>query len=724
MSTGPAASTGPFSGRMADGPSKAAAAPVATEAPEAAAAEEPVHILWEDPTRTLLPLLPDDGPRFARPVSGAGGDLFQRGLDAHAEQRYGDASAAFWTVVEKHPHGPLADAARAFLAELQVTDGPTVQTRQLAIDAYRRIIRDFPQSPNTARAYWRIGDLYVAMNMRTEAQGAYEHGIAQLGEGNDAERAALGLAVSFAAQRRWPEAARGFTRVISRASDDVILRFGTLGLADADYMQKEHEAAEPLYEMVWRRWPDFLKERPASLLRALNNAGLTGRPLEARRLALTFYNLYPRAAEAAQALVQIGDSFRQSSQRRQALLFYGEAIRRHPEAPGASAARMRLAEMGLEQMLNEQEHQLRDAVAAMFRDEPAPSLDQNERARVLLAVAEANPKHAAGSEAFYHLGEHYEAAGDLPQMVQAYGAAVARVGRIPDDPWPAAAGRRLSGLVSPMIVEALAQQDDFKAVSLFHALWGADDAIFAERELIVKMAAVYRRVGFTPEALRLYQGLLQGRQAGPYQEEVLYNLGQAYLDQGDYPAARQVFERYRLQHPLGRWRVEAATALVRAYQGKGDQEGVVRASRRWLQLYPTHPARNQIRQSLAGALVALGQMDEALRIYADLARVPAADGKPDPAVLIHYADLLRDLKRYDEAVTRYWQALQASPDREQADWIRLQLARTWRDQAHPSAAGKVLTDLSKETSDELLARLSASMQADLAGAGKKQKGGS
>lgn len=718
-------STAPVSSRLpagAPGSSGSAetAAPVSSEPPAAAPGTGEPAPQQPDQASAVPADLPDDGPRYEQPVKGPGAAIFQNGLTAYAAKNHGEAGAAFFTIVEKHPRSPLADAARAFLAELQITDAPTPQTRQLAIDAYRRLIRDFPGSPNAARAYWRIGDLYVAMNMRAEAQGAYEHGVVRLGEGVDADRAILGLAASFAAQGHWPEAEREFTRVLGRTAGEAITPYATLGLADVRYRQGDYAAAQPLYETLWGRWPAFLKLRPASLVRAMNNATLAGRPVEARRLALTFYNLYPRSPEAAQALVRVGDSFRQTGSRREAVLFYGEAIRRYPDAMGAFAARMRLAELGLEQMSKEQDHQLQYAVAALFHDGPSPNLDQAERAAVLRTVAEANSKQAAGSEALFHLGQHYEAADDLPQMMQAYGAAVARVGRIPDDPWPAAAGQRLSARITPLILQTLADQQDFKTVSLFQSLWGADNAVFADQDLIVKVAGVYRRLGFTPEAVRLYQGLLQSRQATPpLREEALYHLGQTYLDQKDFLAARQVFERYRLQHPLGRWRVEAHLALIQAYRGQEDYEGMVRSSRRWLQLYPTHQARLQVREGLAAALVSLGQTEEALRIYADLARVTAADGSPDPELLIHYADLLVQIKRYDDAVTRYWQALRASPDPRQADWIRLQLARVWRTQTHLNAAGKVLKDLNEQTADELLARFSASMQADLSGAGKK-----
>ncbi|MDE3119705.1 MAG: hypothetical protein KGL03_11905, partial [Nitrospirota bacterium] len=106
--------------------------------------------------------------------------------------------------------------------------------------------------------------------------------------------------------------------------------------------------------------------------------------------------------------------------------------------------------------------------------------------------------------------------------------------------------------------------------------------------------------------------------------------------------------------------------------------------------------------------------DGALRLYAEVERTGILARPTGVAALIQYADLLQASRRYDDAVTRYWQALRASPDAAQTDWIRIQLARVWRAQDHRPAARQLLKDLNRLTTDELLARLAASMQADLA----------
>nr|MBI3612539.1 tetratricopeptide repeat protein [Nitrospirota bacterium] len=661
-----------------------------------------------------FPDLPDTGPRYDLSPDGPTTPLLVQGLLAYTRRAWSEAEASFRQLLVQDPNSPLADTTQAFLAELYVSGPPTEHRGQAAIEAYRRIIRDFPQTSNAERAYWRIGDLYAGMDMRVEAQAAYEQGAAALPAGADLDRAWLGLATTYAAEQRWPEAERIFKRLNGQSADDEIRRYGTLALADLLYAKQQFQSAQTVYEAVDRQWPEFFKGRPLSFLHAIENARRVGQWGRVRRWAMLFYNLYPRSAQAPLALVEIGDAFHHERVPARAVRFYAEAITGYPDTMGAGLGLVRLAELGLEQATGDAQHLVRSTVAALFQTGPTPNLDATQRSKTLREVADAKADSVAGSEALYRLGEHYEALPDQARALAAYRELVLRAGQVADDPWPTAAGHRLSVLLLPQLKEAFKQSNDLHTITLFYPLWGSDEQIFADQETVLQAADVYRRSGFTAEAVRLCQYLLRRSSDGPTKEEALFSLGQAYLDQDDFVAARQVYERYRLQHPLGRRKAEALLNLARVHYGLRNDETVVRVLRRWLALFPVHPARQEARVMLAHALVDIGQPDEALHIYADMERAGVLGRQSGVAALIQYADLLQASKRYDDAVTRYWQALRASPDAAQTDWVRIQLARVWRTQGHRPEARKLLKELHQLTTDELLARLAASMQADLA----------
>lgn len=663
-----------------------------------------------------LPDLPDDGPRFTTPVEGPGAASFMEGVEAYGRRDFKTARTAFRTIVEQHAGSPLVGPARAFLAELVAADKANARNRMPAIEAYRAVLRDFPRTPNAARAQWRVGDLYAEMGLRIEAQATYEHGLNDFLTGADADRALLGLAVNFTGWNKWREAEHRFQNLKDHAGNTVVLQYATLGLADTLYTEGQSQDALAFYEEVYARWPEFFKKRPQSFLKFIDTAMALGQDHLGRRLSTTLYNMYPQMPEASLLLVRIGDSFRRAGLRDRAGMFYTEAVSRYADSLGSAIARMRLAELSFELITAEKGLVLRLMVQAQFRYGPVLNLDGEEQRATLRTVADEQAKLAIGSEALYHLGEQFEAIQDWEQTIQAYRKLIARAGRIPDDPWPAAAGRRLSVLLEPWIDNALQAHDDLGVVNLFHQAGRLAENSFSTNkpllQVLLQVAGAHRRIGFTPEAVKLYLDLVQNGAAMHLREEALVGLGQSYMDQGDYVAARQVFERYWIQYPSGRWKAEALRWLAEAFQADDKHAGTIRICRRWLQNFPSpaHPLRPDMLLMLAQALVKDGEVAEGLRVYAEAERAGAL---AKPPALIRYADLLVQEKRYDEAVTRYQVALRTDLDATQAEWVRFQLARIRRTQTHYADARSVLQELANLSQDDFVDRLSVSMQTGL-----------
>src|SRR5262249_51927968 len=140
-----------------------------------------------------------------RSFHGPESPLFEEIFVAYRCQDMKAADAAVEKLARQFPNSPLLPAARAFAAELLVAGKNAPPERRShhsqadAINAYRVIVRDYPETPNALRALWRIGDLYALMDNRPEAQAAYERVLAVTQTGYDAERALLGIAVNFIA---------------------------------------------------------------------------------------------------------------------------------------------------------------------------------------------------------------------------------------------------------------------------------------------------------------------------------------------------------------------------------------------------------------------------------------------------------------------------------------------------------------------------------------------
>ncbi|MEW6247002.1 MAG: tetratricopeptide repeat protein [Nitrospirota bacterium] len=597
---------------------------------------------------------------------------FQYGVQAFQERDYAAAVRYFQNAVKQQPNSPVAQAALAFLADATALAGRTDASRSEAINVYRVLIRDYPGTPNAVRAEWRVGDLYNELGWHHEALATYERAAAHAQSGYDADRALLGQGVTFMALEKWREAEQALDTLRRRTADEGIVMRATLGTATALYQQGRIQEAQPLFDFCYRRWPAFVKRDPGSLLRFASTLFETGRLHLARHIYSTFYNLYPRHADAPSALVSIGDTFQKSGLRHQAEIFYTSALTLYPGTPTEPLAKLRLVQLGLEAVADAEGNLLRLTVESAMRGEPAPYLDPAEQRETLRTIAARYADNVLASEALFRLGEHYESAGDRMQAIQAYQDVTKRSGRIEGDPWPETAASRIATILRPWMEAAFKAGDDLTAVTLFHRHGALADRVYLGQELLLNVADAHRRLGFTAQATRLYQTILREPKGRPFLEQALIGLGRTYLAQHDPAAARKVFERYRLQFPVGRSTPEALGLLVKAMRQQGDRSGAIRVCRRWLRLYERHPDRPDMLILLARTLAEAGKSDEALLVYEEAWRTGSFR---DAAALLEFGDLLAKVQQYDRAVGLYRQVLAARPRPDQAQWARLQLGR-------------------------------------------------
>ena len=77
------------------------------------------------------------------------------------------------------------------------------------------------------------------------------------------------------------------------------------------------------------------------------------------------------------------------------------------------------------------------------------------------------------------------------------------------------------------------------------------------------------------------------------------------------------------------------------------------------------------------------------------------------AALLAYADLLAQMKRYQEAIDVYHTVVEKKPDQAQLQWARLQIVRGWQALKQHDRATVALAELG-QTDDALVTRFSSS----------------
>ena len=651
--------------------------------------------------------LPDEGPRYDYLVEGSNSLPFQEAIDSFKHGEYALAREAFSGLVKQDPDSRLVPSIKAFLAEIVLREDSTTRGRSEAILQYRAQVRQYPKDPNTSRALWRIGDLYVEMGWLQEAIIAYEYATSHIQLRADADRSLLSLGVILESRERWVEAERAFESVRKRTSDERILRRSTLGLANTLYALQRKREAQPLYDMLYQRWPDLLKSEPQYLQQYGDVLVGTNERQRARAIDILLYNLYPSHQYAGAALVRLGDSHRQQNQSTHAELFYQVAQERYVGMPAAVLARMRLAQMEERSPQPEKGSVANsDKGTATQNDE---SVNASKSVTVYQEIAKTYQGDVLGSEALFHLAEHYELRGDPLRAIQVYQDVARRAGTIQDDPWPLMAGRHLTGILKPQLEAALKAGKDVLAVALFHNHGHAPEHQYAGTKTLLAVADTHRRLGFSSQASRLYQLLVRDRKAAALHEAALIGLGESYVDQRMYAAARNVFENFRLQYPQSPQTMPVLRQLTTAMLEQGDRPGAIRLMRQWLRTHPKAQERGWMQLTLARTLAADHQPAEAVAAFEEAARHKFMQSQGDRLLL---ADLLTSLKRHPQAVDLYQKVLASNPAPDQAEWARLQIVRNLATQKLHGPVRAVLTP-GAGTGDPLLYRAAEAIQASI-----------
>lgn len=661
--------------------------------------------------------LPDEGPRYKHLVEGPDSLQFQEAVAAFKHGQYAIARAGFTALVKRDLDNSQVASAKAFLAELTPLEDPTAHGRSEAITQYRSLIRLYPKDTNASRALWRIGDLYAEMGWFQEAIVAYEYATSRVLAHADADRAMLSWGVTLESRERWAEAERAFVTIRKRTTDDRMLMRATAGLANVLCALQRKREAQPLYDLLYQRWPDFLRSDPHLLQQYGDILAGTDQLQRARAIDTLLYNLYPSSPHAGAALVRLGDNHSGLGLQQQAEMFYLTAQAQYAGTPEAVLARMRLARSDQKVAASAGESLLRKKVEGLVRGR-SDSYPEASEEETLNAIATEHAQDVLGSEALFHLAAHHELQGVLPRVIQTYLDVTRRVGTVEHDPWPQEARLRLATLLRPQLEAALKAGNDVQVVALFHSHGHAPEQHYTGTRLLLEVAESHRRMGFFAEAARLYQTLVRDRKAATLHEAALIGLGESYLGQREFAAARNVFESFRLQYPQSPQSILVVRQLTTAMLEQGDHRSAIRLMRQWLRSHPREPERGWMQLTLARTLAADHQTGEAVAAFEEAGRQKFIQSQSDR--LMH-ADLLTTLNKHQQAVDLYQRILASNPAPDQAEWARLQIVRNLATQQRHGPVRAVLTP-GAGTGDPFLYRVTEAIQTSIRVTTEKEGG--
>ncbi|MEQ1655200.1 MAG: tetratricopeptide repeat protein [Nitrospira sp.] len=667
-----------------------------------AAASTPTQT--SESTELAFSILPDDGPRLEGQSQGMDALALQEGINAYGKGEWPQARRLFEKVVSQQPESALTPTAMTFLAETALKESTSNGNRLEALDRYKTLLRDYPQSLNAKRAEWRMADVYLSQGWHQEAQSLYERALSHNAQSPDGERALLGIGYTALALGKWRDAELTFEDLRKRSSHDQILLHATVGLASSFFHQRRVHDASAMYDLAYRRWPKALRMNPLALGRYASIQLDLHHEVIGRGLLLQFYNLYPAHQDASAMLLRLADSLQSSKYLPGAELFYGFISKHYADSPQAALASVRLATLRVEQKVAAGDKPVTIHPAGLMYDSPSPNQSVDEYLKQMQAIAAQHDHDAIGSEALFHVAARLEQAEEIAPALIAYQQVASRSSAGEDDPWPAKASDRLANILRPWMEAAVKSHDDLTLTALFHRHGPAAERHYLSSPLLLEIAEAHDRLGFTTEAGRLYQLMAKGTKRPLVTEQALLGLAKVYLAQRDTAAARKVLERYRLEYPTGRFEQEALHLLVQTMADEGDLAGLLHFCRAWMLHHPKHPERPWMYQQMAAVFLRLNKHEEAVIATEEAFKA----GAPKTIVaLLAYGDLLAQMKRYQEAIDVYHTVVEKKPDQAQLQWARLQIVRGWQALKQHDRATVALAELG-QTDDALVTRFSSS----------------
>jgi tetratricopeptide (TPR) repeat protein len=269
---------------------------------ESAVKEAPVHARAGEAQLELAGVLLEQAD-YARALT-----AYQGYLEAFADEA-GQAQALLgkgWTLwhlaryaesalVFEKAFAALAEPAQKETALIKAADAYFANAQfKMALEAYQRVLSEFPASDKTAAMLMQVGECHAALKAYEEARDGFARARAQSPDLAMAARAAMRLAALQEEQGQWDDAVVSYNACMQTYTTQTVQAEALFRSAVALYRGGRFGEAEARFEKVQSEFADTSWAEQAYYLRgwALHLLGETRRALQVAR---QFLQLYPQS---------------------------------------------------------------------------------------------------------------------------------------------------------------------------------------------------------------------------------------------------------------------------------------------------------------------------------------------------------------------------------------------------------------------------------------------
>ncbi len=461
-------------------------------------------------------------------ASVSGRKLYKEAMEDFQKSLFKDAIKKLETFIKKYPKSVHIEKAYFTMAEAmyRVSKKDGFYTGP-AIEAFRLVMAQFPDSDQIPKGRLRIANLYSDQELYIEALVTYEGLVESHPKSKFALRALLGKAEVHLRRKEFNQAFNEFERILLLFPAAKEVRTARFKIAEAYFLMKEYETALMMFEDSDKRWPTYVRSHADSLKFFADSYFFLekyGKALERyRELA----NLFPDADEGKAAVNSIGDVYVEQKRHKDALTVWGIQARNKPDDDFGLESRLRLAALGhgADKVIDE-----RKAVIWTYADYFHPEETYDYIIENYMGTNHARKALYQKAKLLFQQKRYIESVSVMKDLFINYE---------PTRTWEPAVSLVRDNLFE--LVRKYHDQDGFLTVlSTYYENFDPFFANIKDPSILIKIADAYHELGLYPRTLKKLEMTQRYDKLNRHSDRIRFMRGRTYAAQKEYEKASEI----------------------------------------------------------------------------------------------------------------------------------------------------------------------------------------
>jgi tetratricopeptide (TPR) repeat protein len=608
-------------------------------------------------------------------------------------------------LLESAPDGPRREVALFLKGDiyLKLAGDGDADFLQAAATSFQEANIAYPDSENSARGLWKIGEISSRLGLHYESIASYKRILSKFPNSSYAPKAHLGIAHTYQVWERWKDALSAYSKLNPSTLSPEDRPLAVLGLAETLYYSQDFPHAYMIYTTGLNTFEPYFSQQSLTLYHFGDSAFQTGHRKEAKEIFLRFYNIFPRDPLTLMVLSRLVNIFYLEEDGKE-VSDMNEIIQSlYPGPLGTKITNImnEIEEIKTEECLKKsRKHGLESFIIQKCSEgDPkqikAPHDEMKEVGDMVESILQEPPQSPTVQQFVFQEGEQFLRL-NMPLLTFEVNK------RLYPFIEPSPFQRDVLIALNKSAVEAVNKEyqagRDLRVVELYFSApeFFSGKIIFGPTGF--KIASSLIRQGFYSQALPILETSMNSTSLSQM-EEALYLYAKTLAETGETGNAGKKLEYFLKKYPNSLYRSDLIESMGNLLYKTRKYNLAIEKYKLWLSLFASSPNSRRISIKLASSYDRNLQYREAVPVYLQLLQ---KEPHSDPSLYLKLGDNYFQIKAYKEAIVAYENGLREKGDKKSADWIRFRIAKCYEATGQKKKGRELFTDLAKNAEDPII----------------------